>query len=98
MSQLGFTERVAMNWNAWRRRWMTEPLYRRVRNSVTPFGLFQHRVLASGDSWWEAHLLGGTPDWGALTYVRPVAFTQHEQAFLAGPVAELCRRIEQSEG
>ena len=87
-----------MDWNAWRRRWLTEPLYRRVRNSVTPFGLFQHRVLASGDSWWETHLLCGKPDWSALTYVRPVAFTQHEQAFLAGPIAELCHRIEQNGG
>ena len=87
-----------MDWNVWRRRWLTEPLYRRVRNSVTPFGLFQHRVLASGDSWWESHLLGGKPDWSALTYVRPVAFTQQEQAFLAGPIAELCRRIEENGG
>lgn len=87
-----------MDWSVWRRRWLTEPLYRRVRNSVTPFSLFQHRVLDAGDPWWDAHLLSGRPDWNALTYVRPVAFTQREQEFLSGPVAELCRRIEQDDG
>lgn len=85
-----------MDWNAWRRRWLTEPLYRRARNSVTPFTLFQHHVLSAGDTWWEAQLLSGRPDWSALTYVRPAALSAREKAFLDGPVARLCARLEQA--
>lgn len=85
-----------MDWRAWRRRLLTDPLYRRVRNSVTPLSIFQRRVLGAGDVWWEAHLLSGRPDWGALTYVRPVAFTTQEKEFLDGPVAALCGRLEQT--
>ena len=85
-----------MEWNAWRRRWLTEPLYRRARNSVTPFTLFQHHVLSSGDTWWESQLLSGRPDWNALTYVRPAALSEREKAFLEGPVARLCARLEQA--
>ena len=83
-----------MNWNAWRRRWLTEALYRRARNGVTPFSTFQHQVLSAGDVWWEAQLLSGTPDWGALTYVRPAALTAREKSFLDGPVERLCARLE----
>ena len=83
-----------MNWNVWRRRWLTEPLYRRARNGVTQFSSFQHHVLLAGDAWWEAQLLSGTPDWSALTYVRPAVLSPGERAFLDGPVARLCARLE----
>lgn len=85
-----------MDWNAWRRRWLTEPLYRRVRNSVAPLIQIQHHVLASGDAWWEAQLLSGRPDWGALTYVRPAVLSVKETEFLDGAVARLCDRLEQA--
>lgn len=83
-----------MNWNAWRRRWLTEPLYRRLRNGVSPFTRFQQDVLEAGEPWWEAQLLSGTPDWSALTYVRPATLSAREKAFLDGPVAALCRLLE----
>lgn len=85
-----------MDWNAWRRRWLTEPLYRRARNSVAPFTLFQRHVLSSGDAWWESQLLSGRPDWSALTYVRPAALSAREKSFLEGPVARLCAHLEQA--
>lgn len=85
-----------MDWSLWRRRWLTEPLYRRVRNSVSPLTAFQHHVLAAGDVWWEAQLLSGRPDWNALTYVRPAALSAPEREFLNGPVAQLCARLEQA--
>lgn len=85
-----------MDWNSWRRRWLTEPLYRRARNSVVPFTRFQRHVLASGDIWWESQLLSGRPDWKALTYVRPAVLSAREKAFLDGPVAALCARLEQA--
>lgn len=85
-----------MDWSAWRRRWLTEPLYRRVRNSVSPLTAFQRQVISSGDAWWEAQLLSGSPDWSALTYVRPATLTAREREFLDGPVAELCARLEQA--
>lgn len=84
-----------MDFSGWRRRWLTEPLYRRVRNSVTPLTAFQRHVVSSGDTWWEAQLLSGSPDWSALTYVRPAALTVREKEFLDGPVADLCSRLEQ---
>jgi len=84
-----------MHWNAWRRRWLTEPLYRRVRNGVPPFTAFQRQILSSGEVWWEGQLLSGRPDWKALTYVRPPALSAQEKAFLDGPVGVLCAHLEQ---
>src|SRR5690606_16156534 len=57
-----FLEHEVMNWSAWRRRWLTEPLYRRMRNGALPLTTFQRQVLSSGDVWWEAQLLSGRPD------------------------------------
>lgn len=85
-----------MDWSGWRRRWLTEPLYRRARNSVSPFTAFQRHVLSTGDIWWEAELLSGSPDWNALTYVRPAVPSVVERGFLDGPVAQLCERLEEA--
>lgn len=85
-----------MSWNAWRRRWLTEALYRRARNGVTQFSPFQHHVLSAGDVWWEAQLLSGTPDWSALTYVRPTVLSVRERELLEGPVARLCAVLERA--
>src|SRR5690606_3439156 len=85
-----------MSWNAWRRRWLTEASYRRARNGVTQFSPFQHHVLSAGDVWWEAQLLSGTPDWSALTYVRPTVLSAREREFLEGPVARLCAVLERA--
>jgi len=67
-----------------------------VRNSVSPFTVFQRQALSSGDAWWEAQLLSGRPDWNALAYVRPVVLSAREKEFLDGPVADLCVRLEQA--
>lgn len=83
-----------MDWNAWRRQWLTEPLYRRARNSVSPLSDFQRQVLSAGDVWWEGQLLSGCPDWNALTYVRAAPLSGQEQSFLQGPVAQLCELLE----
>jgi acyl-CoA dehydrogenase len=44
--------------------------------------------------WWDAELFGGRPDWEKLLAFQPQKLRPDEQAFLDGPVAELCARID----
>ena len=46
--------------------------------------------LEAGDSWVEAELFTGSPDWSKLRDVPPSELTREEQAFLDGPVERLC--------
>ncbi len=51
-------------------------------------------ALEAGTVWWDAELFSGRPDWKKLLDFQPQKLTAEEQAFLDGPVAELCTRLD----
>lgn len=83
-----------MNWRAWRRSWLTEPLYRMARDAMPSLSPTEQEAIEAGDVWWDAQLFSGNPDWQELLDVEPASLTPAEQAFLEGPVAELCSKLD----
>ena len=53
----------------------------------------EREALEAGDVWWDADLFTGNPDWAKLLAVQPATLTADEQAFLTGPVYELCAML-----
>ena len=51
-------------------------------------------ALEAGTVWWDGDLFGGMPDWSKLLAFRPAPLSEAEQAFLDGPVEELCERLD----
>src|SRR5436190_928921 len=51
--------------------------------------------LAAGSIWWDADLFTGNPDWKKLLAYPQVKLTSDEQAFLDGPVEELCGMLDE---
>ena len=51
-------------------------------------------ALEAGTVWWDAELFSGRPDWNKLLAFSPQKLTAEEQAFLDGPVQELCTRLD----
>ncbi len=82
-----------MNWRAWRRQWMTEPLYRMAREAMPRLSPTEQQAIEAGDVWWDAQLFSGSPDWRTLVNVKPVALTPDERIFMDGPVAQVCRML-----
>jgi acyl-CoA dehydrogenase len=54
----------------------------------------EREALEAGTVWWDADLFSGRPDWKKLLSAPPPKLTAEEQAFLDGPVEELCRRVD----
>ena len=54
----------------------------------------ERQALQAGDTWWDASLFSGSPDWQSLLDTPPARLTEAEQAFLDGPCAELCEMID----
>jgi acyl-CoA dehydrogenase len=50
-------------------------------------------ALEAGTVWWDGELFGGMPDWSKLLDFQRRPLSDEEQAFLDGPVDELCRRL-----
>ncbi len=50
----------------------------------------EREALDAGTVWWEAELFKGKPDWRQLQSIPKPTLTEEEQAFLDGPVNEVC--------
>src|SRR5919108_1598756 len=62
-------------------------VYRRILPDMSQT---EKEAIDAGSVWWDADLFSGKPDWNKLLSVRAPRLSAEEQAFLAGPVEELC--------
>lgn len=53
----------------------------------------EKEALDAGTVWWEAELFKGKPDWQQLKSIKAPTLTAEEQAFLDGPVNEVCAMV-----
>ncbi|MEP6483947.1 MAG: acyl-CoA dehydrogenase family protein, partial [Rudaea sp.] len=51
-------------------------------------------ALEAGTVWWDAELFSGLPHWEKLLDFKPQPLTADEQAFMDGPVDELCAMLD----
>lgn len=84
-----------MDFNAWRRRRISEPAYRWARNALPAMSATEREAIEAGDSWWDADLFTGNPDWRKLLGVPPATLTPDEQRFIDGPVRQLCGMLDE---
>jgi acyl-CoA dehydrogenase len=81
--------------STWRRRYLTRPLFAQVKRAMPGISDTERQALESGDVWWDAELLSGRPDWRKLLEETPgYRLSDEEQAFVDGPVEELCALID----
>ncbi len=53
----------------------------------------EKEALDAGTVWWEAELFKGKPDWNKLHDIKAPTLSAEEQAFLDGPVNEVCAMV-----
>jgi acyl-CoA dehydrogenase len=79
---------------ALRRRYLTAPVLAWARGRLPAMSQTEREALAAGDLWWDGELFSGDPDWDRLLRVEPAQLTIAEREFIAGPVNELCRLLD----
>jgi acyl-CoA dehydrogenase len=77
-----------------RRRLLTKPIFAAFRRVMPAMSDTEREALEAGTVWWEAELFGGKPRWDKLFALAPARLGPDEQAFLDGPVEELCRLLD----
>ncbi|MCS3446729.1 MULTISPECIES: acyl-CoA dehydrogenase [Bradyrhizobium] len=80
---------------SFRRDYMTKPIFSWARGVLPTMSDTEREALEAGDVWWDADLFTGNPDWSKLLAFAPARLTDEEQAFLHGPVDELCRMLDE---
>jgi acyl-CoA dehydrogenase len=77
-----------------RRLLISDRLYGWFRKALPKLSETEQEALDAGTVWWEAEIFSGRPRWKNLLKVPAPSLTEKEQAFLDGPVEELCRMAD----
>ena len=73
-----------------RRDYVTRPIFQWAKGVMPALSPTERDAIEAGDVWWDAELFTGDPDWAVLLNTPPAKLTAEEQAFLDGPVNDLC--------
>ena len=73
---------------------VTAPLLTFYRKILPPLSQTERIALEAGSVGFEGELFSGAPDWNVLMSQPKPELTAEEQAFLDGPVEELCRMTD----
>lgn len=73
-----------------RRKLLTRPILHKMRKNLPPISQTEREALEAGNTWWDAELFTGRPDWNMLKSLAPAGLSAEEQAYLEGPVETLC--------
>lgn len=79
---------------SWRRRWLTAPIFRWAQQALPAMSETESIAIEAGDTWWDAALFSGNPDWAEFLRTPPARLSAEEQAFLDGPVEQVCRMTD----
>lgn len=77
-----------------RQKFLSRPMLKRTRSVLPPMSETERDAIEAGTVWWEAELFRGAPDWSQLLQYKKPELSDEEQAFLDGPVDQLCAMID----
>lgn len=76
-----------------RRDKLTRPVYQFFKRVLPPMSATEQEALEAGDTWWEADLFRGAPDWKKWLDIPYPTLSKEEEEFLAIQTEELCAMI-----
>ena len=78
-----------------RRAVITGPLFGLFKRVLPQVSQTEQEALDAGSVWWDADLFSGRPDWPKMLAYPVAKLTAEEQAFVDGPVEELCGMLDE---
>lgn len=88
---------IPLNVVAWRQEYLSAPMLKQYLRMLPGLSQTERVALDAGTVGWEGELFAGNPDWSKLQKLPYPELTVEEQAFLDGPVEELCDMLRQWE-
>jgi acyl-CoA dehydrogenase len=85
---------IVLNVRPLRRALIGDRLFAWFRKVLPPISKTERIALDAGNTWWDGDLFTGKPDWNKLLDNPPPVLSADEQAFLDGPVEELCAVLD----
>lgn len=73
---------------------LTRPIMAIFRKVKPKLSATEQAALDAGDVWWDGELFSGRPNWSKLMALPPASLSAEEQAFMDGPVNDLCALLD----
>ena len=73
---------------------ISKNLFKLYKKLLPKISKTEREALEAGTVWWDAELFSGKPDWKKLRSLPKPSLTTEEQAFLDGPVEEVCNMLD----
>ncbi|HXV73503.1 MAG TPA: acyl-CoA dehydrogenase, partial [Sphingomonadales bacterium] len=74
---------------------LTRPFFAWAQRALPQMSATEREAIEAGDVWLDADLFTGSPDWEKFLNIPAPKLAAREQAFLDGPVEELCAMIDE---
>lgn len=97
LAWVGWGALVMLNFSALRERFLSAPMLAFFRRAMPPMSSTERDALDAGTVWWDAELFSGEPNWERLLSLPMGQLSKEEQAFLDGPVEQLCEMANEWE-
>ena len=83
-----------LNMKSLRRDMLSKPFLGMFKKMLPPLSETEKEAIDAGTVWWDGQLFSGNPNWNSLLRIEKPALSEHEKAFIDGPVTELCRMAD----
>ena len=88
---------LPFNIKSFRRQFISKPFLKLYKSIMPEMSSTEREAIEAGTTWWDADLFSGAPSWKKLHNIPVARLTNEEQAFLDGPVEEVCGMLNQHE-
>ena len=76
-----------------RRKFLTTPVFALYRRLMPRMSSTEREALCAGNVGWTAEIFSGKPNWSKFSKIKINQMSEEEQAFLNGPVEDLCSMV-----
>ncbi len=77
-----------------RKRFISQPIFKQMQRVLPKMSQTEREALEAGNTWWDAELFSGQPNWSVLMDLPSARLSEEEQAYLDGPVETLCGMLD----
>ena len=77
-----------------REKHLSKPIFTWFKNVLPEISETEQEAIDAGTVWWDGELFSGKPEWNKLLSMPKPSFSDEEQAFIDGPVKELCAMVD----
>ena len=85
---------IPLNFPIIRKRLFSSLMFKIMKLMLPQMSQTEREALEAGNTWWDAELFSGNPDWKILLDLPAAKLSAEEQAFIDGPVDTLCSMLD----